>query len=95
MKIIIIGNGIAGTNAARYIRKYSDHEITMISNESDYPFSRTALMYIYMGHMRFEHTKLFEDDFWVKNRIKCLKATVQSIDPSSHSISLDDGREID
>ncbi|MBP9745927.1 MAG: FAD-dependent oxidoreductase, partial [Saprospiraceae bacterium] len=43
MKIIIIGNGIAGTNAARYIRKYSDHEITMISNESDYPFSRTAL----------------------------------------------------
>lgn len=92
MKIIIIGNGIAGTSAARYIRKYSDHDITMISAESDYPFSRTALMYVYMGHMKFEHTKLYEDDFWDKNRIKRLKATVQSIDPASHAVSLDNGQ---
>jgi saccharopine dehydrogenase-like NADP-dependent oxidoreductase len=35
-KIIIIGNGIAGSTAARYIRKNSDHEITMISGETMY-----------------------------------------------------------
>jgi len=93
-KIIIIGNGIAGSTAARYIRKNSDHEITMISGETDYPFSRTALMYIYMGHMKFEHTKLYEDWFWAKNRIKTIKAWVKEIDTISKSILLDNGEII-
>lgn len=91
MHIIIIGNGIAGTNAARYIRKYSDHTITMISGESEYPFSRTALMYVYMGHMKFEHIKLYEDDFWVKNRIDRVHAWVTSIHTMSHTLQLDNG----
>jgi NAD(P)H-nitrite reductase large subunit len=93
-RIIIIGNGIAGSTAARYIRKISDHEITMISGETDYPFSRTALMYIYMGHMKFEHTKLYEDWFWAKNRIKTIKAWVKEIDTISKSILLDNGEII-
>ncbi|MEO5905501.1 MAG: FAD/NAD(P)-binding oxidoreductase, partial [Saprospiraceae bacterium] len=41
--IVIIGNGIAGITAARHIRKISDHSITVISSESKYFFSRTAL----------------------------------------------------
>jgi len=90
--IIIIGNGIAGSTAARYIRKNSDQEITMISGETEYPFSRTALMYIYMGHMKFEHTKLYEDWFWVKNRINTLKAWVQNINTDDKSILLDNGQ---
>ena len=93
-RIIIIGNGIAGSTAARYIRKISDHEITMISGETDYPFSRTALMYIYMGHMKFEHTKLYEDWFWAKNRIKTIKAWVKEIDTISKSILLENGEII-
>ncbi|MGB1242050.1 MAG: FAD-dependent oxidoreductase, partial [Chitinophagales bacterium] len=51
MHIVIIGNGISGITAARYVRKLSDHKITVISAESKHFFSRTALMYIYMGHM--------------------------------------------
>ena len=70
MKIIIIGNGIAGITAARYIRKQSSTaEITVISEESDYFFSRTALMYVYMGHLKFEHTQPYEAFFWQKNRM--------------------------
>ena len=91
MKIIIIGNGIAGSTAARYIRKNSDHEITMISGETEYPFSRTSFMYIFMGHVRFEDTKLYEDWFWAKNRIELIKAWVKSINPSNKSITLDNG----
>ncbi len=94
MKIIIIGNGIAGTTAARYIRKNSDHEITMISGETEYPFSRTAIMYIFMGHMRFQDTKLYEDWFWTKNRIDIIKAWVKSINPSDKSITLDNGTTV-
>ena len=53
--IVIIGNGIAGVSAARHIRKLSDKRIIIVSAETDYFFSRTALMYVYMGHMKFEH----------------------------------------
>ncbi|GAL80877.1 nitrite reductase probable subunit [Algibacter lectus] len=47
--IVIIGNGISGVTAARHIRKLSDKKITIISAETEYFFSRTALMYVYMG----------------------------------------------
>lgn len=55
--IVIVGNGISGVTAARHIRKRSPARITIISSETKHFFSRTALMYIYMGHMTFEHTK--------------------------------------
>ncbi|MDR9456698.1 MAG: FAD-dependent oxidoreductase [Salegentibacter sp.] len=78
--IVIIGNGIAGITCARHIRKNSDKRITVISAESDYFFSRTALMYVYMGHMKWEHLKPYEDWFWEKNRIELKKAWVEKID---------------
>ena len=61
--IVIIGNGISGVTAARHIRKLSDKQITIVSAETDYFFSRTALMYVYMGHMTFEHTQPYEIGF--------------------------------
>ncbi|HAH38282.1 MAG TPA: FAD-dependent oxidoreductase, partial [Algoriphagus sp.] len=68
--IVIIGNGISGITCARHLRKLdSDVKITVISGESKYFFSRTALMYVYMGHMKFEHTQPYENWFWQKNRI--------------------------
>lgn len=81
MKIAIIGNGIAGITAARWIRKLDDSaEITVISEEGDYFFSRTALMYIYMGHMRLRDTQPYEPWFWEKNRINLLRGRVETVD---------------
>ena len=78
--VVIIGNGISGITAARHIRKNSDCKITVISGETDHFFSRTALMYVYMGHIKFEHTKPYEDWFWAKNRIELKRAWVKTID---------------
>lgn len=78
--IVILGNGIAGITAARELRKQGDDRITVISAETDHFFSRTALMYVYMGHLEFEHTKPYEDWFWAKNRIDLLRAQVTNID---------------
>lgn len=93
-KIVIIGNGIGGITAARHIRKLSDHEITVISSESDHFYSRTALMYIYMGHMKYEHTKPYEDWFWDKNKITLARDYVEAVDANAKSLSLKSGTYI-
>jgi len=93
-KIVIIGNGISGITAARHIRKRSSHKITVISSETDHFFSRTALMYIYMGHMKYEHIKPYEDGFWKKNRIDLLKDHVEQVDTDSKSVHLKSGDKI-
>lgn len=78
--IAIIGNGVAGATAARHIRKQSDVKISLISSEHDYFFSRTALMYVYMGHMRFKDMEPYEPWFWEKNRIDLVCDHVTHID---------------
>lgn len=94
MQVVIIGNGIAGITAARHIRKRSNCEITVISAESSYFFSRTALMYVYMGHMKFEHTQPYEDNFWAKNRINLLHNKVADIQSDHKKLLLQNGEEI-
>ena len=92
--IVIVGNGIAGVTAARHLRKNSDHKITIISAESDYFFSRTALMYVYMGHMRWKDLKPYEDKFWSKNRIELINAYVEKVETANQSLVLADGTSI-
>jgi len=88
LKIVIIGNGITGITAARNIRKLSDAHITVISDEGEYFFSRTALMYVYMGHLKFEHTQPYENWFWKKNKINLLKQRVVNVDFSHKKVNL-------
>ncbi|WP_124981774.1 NAD(P)/FAD-dependent oxidoreductase [Nonlabens xiamenensis] len=92
--IVIIGNGIAGVTAARHIRKLSDHRITIISGETDYFFSRTALMYVYMGHMKFKHTQPYENWFWKKNRLELVKAWVKRVNVDQKEVLLEQGQTI-
>ena len=86
--IVIIGNGIAGVTLARHIRKKSDAKITIVSSENEYFFSRTALMYVFMGHMKFEHTQSYENDFWKKNKINLLQGLVTTVLTASKEIVL-------
>ncbi|WP_452599860.1 NAD(P)/FAD-dependent oxidoreductase [Pontimicrobium sp. MEBiC01747] len=89
--IVIIGNGISGVTVARHIRKLSDKQITIVSAETDYFFSRTALMYIYMGHMKFEHTQPYENGFWEKNRISLKKGYVETVETTSKTLHFKGG----
>jgi NAD(P)H-nitrite reductase large subunit len=92
--IVIIGNGISGITAARHIRKRCDDAITVISSESEHFFSRTALMYVYMGQMRFKDIKPYEDFFWEKNRIGLKKAWVSEVEFSEKKLHFSDGGEM-
>jgi len=93
-KVVIIGNGISGITAARHIRKNSDKEILVISGETEHFFSRTALMYVYMGHMRAEDIKPYEDWFWKKNRIDLLFDYVNQIDTANKNLEMKSGTPV-
>ena len=92
--IVIIGNGISGVTAARYIRKLSDKKITLISGETEYFFSRTTLMYIYMGHMRMEDTQPYENWFWKKNRIDLVFDYVAEVNTQQQVLQMKKGDTI-
>ncbi|MBI3194074.1 MAG: FAD-dependent oxidoreductase, partial [Ignavibacteriae bacterium] len=92
--LVIIGNGITGVTVARHVRKQSDMRITIISSESKYFFSRPALMYIYLGHMTFNHTKPYENWFWEKNRIELTTDHVTNIDTDKKILTLQSGSTI-
>lgn len=92
--VVIIGNGISGITAARHIRKKSKAKITVISKESKYFYSRTALMYIYMGHMTLRDTEPYEPWFWEKNNIDLMLDTVNSIDAANSKVFLKKQGEI-
>ncbi len=92
MNIIILGNGVSGITAARFIRKKSDCNITVVSDESDQFFSRTALMYVFMGHMRLRDLNPYESWFWDKNNIHLLRDRAESVDFFSKKIHLASGQ---
>ncbi len=89
MHIAIIGNGVTGVAAAKRIRQLQpDWKITLISGESDYHYSRPALMYIFMGHMSFKDTKPYQDHFWKINKIDLVRAWVTEIDHQNKKLIL-------
>ena len=91
MHVVIIGNGIAGITCARHLRKRSPEvEITVVSGETDHHYSRPALMYLYMGHMRWPDLKPYEDWFWEKNRIGLRRAWVTGVDFAANTLTLDE-----
>ena len=76
------------------MRKRSDHELLVISAESDHFYSRTALMYVYMGHMEYRHLKPYEDWFWAKNNIELLRDYVTGVDTTAQTLSTQKGQTI-
>lgn len=95
-RVVIIGNGIAGITAARHIRKRSaQHQITVISGESDHFYSRTALMYLFMGQLEYHHLKPYEDFFWPKNRISLIRDWVEKVDVAKKQLQLRQGAPVE
>lgn len=88
-RVVIIGNGVAGVAAAIRLRELQpSFEIVMISGESTYHYSRPALMYVFMGHMRYQDTKPFEDGFWKEQCIELVRDWVTGLDAESKTLTL-------
>ncbi|MGH9395910.1 MAG: NAD(P)/FAD-dependent oxidoreductase [Terriglobia bacterium] len=95
MHYVIIGNGVAGTTAAMTLRqRESDATITMISGESDFFFSRTALMYAYMDRMERRDLEPFERKVYAKQNIQLIRDWVADLDAGTRTLRLKSGRTL-
>ena len=96
MRVVVIGNGIAGFSAASTIRRLNEQcEITMIARETTPLYSACVLPDYIAGKIPREHT-------FVKNNIDyqqlgihtLLGSEVEEVDPHSRTITLNDGRSL-
>jgi NADH oxidase (H2O2-forming) len=91
MHVVIIGNGCAGVNAAIELRKQdSEATISIISDETDYHYSRTALMWGYTGQLAPRDMEPFERSFWDQMKFDRIRKRVSRIDPAAKKIRFDD-----
>ena len=92
MHLVIIGNGITGVTCALAVRRLQpEARITLVSAESAHHYSRTALMYVYMGHLRYQDIKPYGDWFWNENRLDLVHATATVLNTAGKILTLDDG----
>lgn len=95
MKYAVIGNGIAGINAAKTVRqRHADADITIISMESDHFFSRPALMYVACGQLSPVDVEPYQRDHYRRMGFKRIRGKVAGLDPRSKILSLSDGLEL-
>lgn len=89
MHLVIIGNGIAGVSCAQTARRLRpDARITLVSAETAHHFSRPALMYLYMGHLRWPDVKPFEDWYWAENRLELVHDQATGLDADRRLVHL-------
>lgn len=95
MNYAIVGNGVAGITAALELRKREPRaEINVISGESDYFFSRTALMYSFMDRMTRRDLEPFERGVFDAQRIGRVRGWVTDLDAPARKLSLDAGPKL-
>lgn len=89
MHVVVIGNGIAGMEAAIAVRhRQPDWEVTVVSEESDNPFSRTALMYVFCGQLSHRDIEPHERDLYGRLGFHRVRARAVGVDPQARRVHL-------
>ena len=95
MNYVIVGNGVAGITAALDLRRRDPRTgIAVISGETDYFFSRTALMYSFMDRLTRRDLEPYERGVYDAQRIRRVRGWVTDLDAHSRTLKLDNGQSI-
>ncbi|MEZ4238817.1 MAG: NAD(P)/FAD-dependent oxidoreductase [Myxococcota bacterium] len=95
MHVVIVGNGVAGMEAALAIRdREAGWRITVVSEESDHFFSRTALMYVLAGQLAYRDIEPLERDVYARLRLERVRARAVGLDPAGRALLLADGSRL-
>ncbi len=94
MRVVIIGNGVAGMEAALAVRRREPSwDISLISEESDHFFSRTALMWVFSGQMSHRDIEPLERDAYERLGLRRVRARAMGVDTANRLVLLAGGRE--
>ncbi len=96
MHMIIIGNSAAGLAALEAIRKSdNESEVTLISKETEKPFSRVLLPYFLRGKTSYEKMLSYKkEDYFQSLNARCIPGKVIKVDTEAKNVQLEDGREL-
>jgi len=94
VRIVIIGNGVAGIEAALVVREREPSwDITIVSEESDHFFSRTALMWVHTGQLSHRCIEPHERDLYERMEFRRVRARAVGIDVEARAVRLAGGRD--
>lgn len=93
MKYLIIGNSTAAVGAIEGIRsKDIDGEITVLSKEPYFTYSRPLISYLLCGKTDLERMKYRPDDFYEKMKAEVLNGEAVDGDSVKKTVTVADGR---
>jgi NADPH-dependent 2,4-dienoyl-CoA reductase/sulfur reductase-like enzyme len=92
MHYVIVGNGVAGMEAALGLRaRDAEARITLVSAEHEHLFSRPALMYVFAGQTSLRDTEPYDRQLYARMRFERRSGRVGSVDAGGHALVFDDG----
>jgi NAD(P)H-nitrite reductase large subunit len=96
MKYLIIGNSVAAIAAIEAIReKDQKGDITLISDESQFVYSRPLISYLLAGNIKVEQMYYRGKNFYEKNNVRAiLGRKVTNVDAANKKVVLEDGEEL-
>ncbi len=96
-RVVIVGNGAAGTTAAEALRRASRSlDICMIGEESHPFYNRMALGHVVAGHSNIDELYLKPDSWFAENRVRVLtNSRAVSIDRLAKRLVLGTGQALD
>ena len=95
MHHVILGNGVAGMEAALALRARDDEaRITLVSAEHDHFFSRPALMYVFAGQTSLRDTEPYDRGLYERMRFERVSRRVASLDAAGHALVFEDGSRL-
>ena len=95
MHYAILGNGVAGIEAALGLRaRDSEARITLVSAEHEHFFSRPALMYVFAGQTTLRDTEPYDRGLYDRMRFERRSGRVASLDAPGHALVFDDGSHL-
>jgi NADPH-dependent 2,4-dienoyl-CoA reductase/sulfur reductase-like enzyme len=95
MHYVIVGNGVAGMEAALGLRaRDAEARITLVSAEHEHLFSRPALMYVFAGQTSLRDTEPYDRQLYARMRFERRSGRVGSVDAGGHALVFDDGSRL-
>lgn len=94
MRVVIIGNGVAGIEAALVVREREPSwDVTIVSEESDHFFSRTALMWVHTGQLSHRCIEPHDRDLYERMGFERVRARATGIDVGARAVNLAGGMD--